>query len=378
MIVKILKLLSLTYIITYISLLMIGSIKKIKVSNLYFLLTIIFALSVALWGYFLEPSIQMDLFRLQKHVDFIKNYPGNFWQKMMPPDYEFTAMITFNLLCYIVGCLDDVHFMSFISVFIVVAVICTLIIKYIQKNNYSSRCLLIAYILVFTGMQLQYVFSGIRNSMAIALTSLAFWIFAFSNIKNRMILSGILYFLAIMMHPMVLLVLVVYLLSRFPKQIIVRILALGSLPLIFNISSILTLLPIGLFNYIGQRLLFYNQIAYEYDRPEVVANITIFLVVGGSYFFYRRFNDSNTVSIDFLNFYYLTGFLMIGTVMHRDITLRIGYVMGLASIPLVMEMINSNSKRMKFIKKILYSSILICSLKVFFDTFIVFSQWKFN
>ena len=226
MIAETLKLLSFTYIISYISLLVIGSIKKIKVSNLYFLLTIIFALSVALWGYFLEPSIQMDLFRLQKHVDFVKNYPGDFLQKMMPPDYEFTTMVTFNLLCYIVGCLDDVHFMSFISVFVVVAVVGVLIIKYIQKNNYSSRCVIIAYVLAFTGMQLQYVFSGIRNSMAIAMTSLALGIFVFSNLKNKRIFSGVLYFLAVMMHPVVLLVLVVYCLSRFPKQIIVRILAL--------------------------------------------------------------------------------------------------------------------------------------------------------
>ena len=79
---SILRLLSIFYMGIFVLILFAGSFKNIRVTRIFYSLSIIFALCVGIWGFSLEPSVRLDLYRLHNYVRFLQFGTGSFFSKI--------------------------------------------------------------------------------------------------------------------------------------------------------------------------------------------------------------------------------------------------------------------------------------------------------
>lgn len=382
----IIKFLAGSYIGLFCFILIVGLFSKIKVGYAYRVGVVVLAISAAVFAYRFEPGIGLDLYRLQRYVQSVNFNGANFWTSIWGAEgllggVSLSGMVSFNLLCYIVRLLGDVHWLSTISVVFTIGILLSVLTDYVIDNDYSSREFGVGTILMFLGMQLQYVFSGVRNGMAVAAVVLGLYLLLYK--KHSTILPIVLFLVGATMHPAVLILAVPVLLCRIKNQNVVRGVCLFAIPLIFMLPNLLRSIPVPFFQYLGNRIAFYENVEYQYDRPEMIANILIFITVGTLVWINRRrerFKVQGELEAAYLNAYYILGFLMIGCSVHRDFALRIGYLMGIMAIPIVSRLyITDESQPYKLSPTTLVLTVIIivCAGKVYYDTILGFSRWTF-
>ena len=381
-----LKLLAGSYVLIACFILIIGLFIKLKVGYAYRAGVILLAMSASVFAYRFEPGVGLDLYRLQRYVQSVSFNGTNFWASIWGAEgllggISLSGMVSFNLLCYIVRLLGNVHWLSTISVIFTIGILLSVLTDYVIDNGYSSRELGVGVILTFLGMQLQYVFSGVRNGMAVAAVVLGVYLLVYK--KRAPILPIILFLVGATMHPSVLILIVPAVLCRVKYQKVVRGVCLLAIPLIFMLPNALKSIPFPFFRYLGNRIIFYQSVEYQYDRPEMIANIMIFAVVGIVVWIKRKrglFEVQEGLEKLYLNAYYILGFVMIGCSVHRDFALRIGYLMGIMAIPIVSRLyITDESKAYKLSPSmfVITGTILVCAVKVYYDTILGFSHWTF-
>ena len=130
------------------------------------------------------------------------------------------------------------------------------------------------------------------------------------------------------------------------------------------------------------RVLFYENVQYQYDRPEMIANIAVFLAI---YVVVYVFEKNRELIVDcglgrkYLNTYIFLGYLMVGCSVHRDFTLRIGYLMGILGVPLVLKINKANvTEKDRVVKVLMNIGIIVCMAKVYYDTFYSIGRWDFG
>ena len=383
----ILKFLAGGYIVLFCFILIVGLFSKIKVGYAYRVGVVVLAISAAVFAYCFEPGIGLDLYRLQRYVQSVSFNGTNLWASIWGAEgvlggVSLSGMVSFNFLCYIVRLLGDVHWLSTISVFFTIGILLSVLTDYVIDNGYSSREFGVGAILMFLGMQLQYVFSGVRNGMAVASVVLGLYLLLYK--KRSPILPIILFLVGATMHPAVLILAVPVLLCRIKNQNMVRGVCLFAIPFIFILPNFLRNIPVPFFQYLGNRIAFYENVEYQYDRPEMIANILIFITVGTLVWINRRrskFEVQDDLEAAYLNAYYILGFLMVGCSVHRDFALRIGYLMGIMAIPIVSRLYSADeagAHKMSFSTLVLTGTILVCAAKVYYDTILGFSHWTFR
>lgn len=373
------------YMILYLWLLLIGLILRIEVDQTYQVISLLFALSVGVYGFCLEPSRALDLSRLQNYIRTLRFSGNSFFSKIwgaagIMGGYSTKGMLGWNMLCYIVQLLGDVNWLSAISVMIIFATTMGVIVDFAINKGYDSRAVGIGVALTFMGMQVQYVFSGIRNALAVSLAVLALYLIFYR--KKHFVLSGILLLLAVTTHTMVAILAVPIVLAKIKKQRLVRGIALFTLPIMFEIAEALQKMSIPFVSTVVSRILFYTSVQYPYDRPEMIANIVVFIVVGFVYWLLlkREYLEESEFQRLYMNAYYLLGTMMIGCSAHRDFTLRIGYLMGIATVPVICRFFELKewNKFTSVLSYIVMLTVLACCTKVFYDTAFVMSQWSFG
>lgn len=370
----------------FIFILLMGILLRIRVGLFYRFGVIFLALSAALFAYCFDPSTGLDLYRLQKYVQAVNFSGPDFWSSIWGAEESLagtsmSGLVSFNLLCYVVRLLGDIRWLSAISVFTTIGILLSVLTDYVIANKYSSKEFGIGAILIFLGLQLQYVFSGVRNGMAVAAVVLGAYLLFYK--KRGVALPIVLFFIGATMHPAVLILSVPVLLCRLKNQKAIRLLGVLAIPLIFMLPNVLTRIPLTFFQYLSNRIAFYQNTEFQYDRPEMIANLLVFATVGICAWIQRR-HGLMTISRGlegwYMNAYYILGFIMIGCSIHRDFALRIGYLMGIMAIPIVCKIFRSDScrlKKMGYPSMALIVVIAVCAAKVYYDTALGFSHWTF-
>lgn len=365
-------------------LLTVSACKNYKVTRVWYVILFVWVLALANMAYHLIPHSRLDLYQLQKIVNDMRISDNSARDLILEGVGEgFDGLITFNILCYIVSLMGN-RWLSTISVLITISLLMYVVVTYIISKNYTCKALLLAICVTFMGLQMHYIFSGVRNGIATAMTIFA--LYRMYRHKRILLSSIVLYIIAIMMHPVVLIVAPLLAIAIYGKyQKVFRIILLFAIPIIFGVAKIFINLPNTLLQYIGNRVYFYETHSFAADRPEMIANIAIFMAVGLGYWFlnYKNcFKKQSKVDTIYTNFYYLLGFTMVGCVMKRDFINRIGYLMGILSVPLMCKIFfdvkrQKRSADAKLIGFAMFFGLLACCAKVFYDTLWVMTKWTF-
>lgn len=382
---SILRLLSAFYIVFYIFILIIGSLTDIRIKKDYYILSFIFALCIGFWGFCLVPGRRLDLNRLYVYVQSLRFGNGSILSKIWGVkgnlgEISTEGMIGWNLICYIVQKTGNVHWLGAFGSFLTVFNVSYILVDYLHTENLSSKALGIGLLLSFMGLQLQYVFSGIRNTLAVSILVLSIYLFAYR--RKSIIQSILLAFLAITIHPACIIALVPIIFVKFDNQLLWRCVALFTMPLIFTIARALQGITIPFLSMILNRILYYTNSEYQYDRPEMIANIIAFISIGFVYWYHKKrglIKETKQQKL-YMNAYYLLGMMMIGCSIHRDFTLRIGYIMGIAAFPVLSKILYTkyDNRAERYINYTMTLIVLIICGKVYYDTFTVLSQWNFG
>lgn len=363
-----------------------GTIRNLRVTCNYYWLIFAISISVSVWAYSFDPTPNFDLYRLYQNIQAM--HPGDWKSNIITNAGNYSGLYAFNALCYLVSLIGDNRFLSVISALSVFSILLGVLISYFRSEGYSSRGLMFSIAMIFAGMQIQYVFSGVRNSMAVSLTILSLYCFFYK--KRFRIASVVLYLAACTIHPMVLIILPVVLLSNVKAQKLLRTIALFIVPAVFKSIDIMYKIPIGLFQNTAKRLETYQFRAYGSDRPEMIANTVFFIILGWAYWYLTkkgiitRFSEKHR---KFENLYYLLGFAMTGSIVHRDFALRLGYFMDILNVPVLckvffseyrMENHTLHYRRMiGYILLFALGCILICMFKVYYDSVYTLKRMTF-
>lgn len=359
--------------------------RNYKVTRVWYVILFVWVFVMANMAYHLIPNKRLDLYRLQQLAESMRFSDDSAWSLIIEGvGDKYEGLIAFNILCYIVAIMGN-QWMSVISVLITISLLMYVIVSYLISKNYTCRALLVAIFVTFMGLQMQYIFSGVRNGIATSLTIFA--LYRMYRHKRMLLSSIIVYILAILMHPVVMVVAPMLAIASYGKhQKIFRIISLLAIPIIFAIAAIFTTIPNAFFQYVGNRVYHYENNNYAADRPEMIANIAIFLAVALSYWFLNRencFKKQSRVDEVYTNLYYLLGFVMIGCAMKRDFINRIGYLMGILSVPLMCKNFfdvkrQKQSGNIKVILILLFLGLTACCSKVYYDTLWVMTKWMFT
>lgn len=385
-----LKLVSVSYLLLSTMLLIFGAFLKIRINWIYRCMVIGVAISVAVFGFCLEPGSGLDLYRLQQYAMSLDFSHGNVISSILGINNSnvslagtsLTGMISFNFLCYIVRLLGDLHWMSAISCIVSFGILLSIIVDYVISIEGNSKQLFLAVILTFMGLQVSYVMLGIRNAMAVSFCVLGLYLLFYK--KRGGILPYILFFMAVTMHAMVLIVLPIVLISKIENQKWIRIIALFAMPIIFLLANIFSSVRIGFIQYLSARILFYTDNSFEYDRPEMIADVAVFMVIALVFWIFLRqglISVENEQERRYYNCYILLGIAMISCMQRRDFALRIGYLMGIGGVPMLFKLLYMREESSFFGRLMaigIAASILVCSSKVAYDMWYVFSRLTFN
>lgn len=381
--------LTLAYLFFFLGMIVGSWLKPFQIRRYWYLLGILFALSMASFGFQLIPNRQMDLNRLNQLVDLMRDTCTTLSEALDPDMGDpYTSVIFFRILCFWVSRTPSNNWLPVLSIMITLTLVFCVLIDFLRSERYSTRAILPSLAIIFMGMQMQYVFSGVRNAMAVALVVTGFYLLFYK--RKHYVPALLLCVMAVTTHQMVLILLPVVPLCWIPKgQPIFRVILLGSMPLIFFLANILCELPITLLQMTGQRILYYSDRAYMYDRPEMVANMVMFLAITLGYWLVRWIGKLPPESRGwtcYMNGYILLGCVMIGCMNRRDFTLRIGYLMGIAAVPVLCRLLLrvgaeknvNNRKTVQAVILVIAFGLTACCAKVFYDTIYVMSQWNFG
>lgn len=387
---EVLKFIAAAYLLFSAMILIAGAFFNIRVNRVYRILVIGIAFAVAVFGFCIEPTHDLDLYRLHRYARNLDFSQGNVIRSILGVNQTnislagttLTGMISFNTLCYIVRLLGDLHWMSAISCIVTFGIVLSVIVDYVIETEGSSKQLFLALLITFMGMQVNYVMQGIRNAMAVAFCVLGIYLIVYK--KKGGIIPYFLFILAATMHATVLIVLPIVFASKLKKQNVVRVLAFFTMTLLFFLANKSSTIGLGFINYLSERILFYTDIAYEFDRPEMIADVATFIVIGLSFWYLLRqglITIDNEVERRYFNSYILLGIAMISCVQRRDFALRIGYLMGVGAIPMLHKLLYTRKEESgegKIVSIGIVMTILVCSSKVAYDMWYVFSRWTFN
>lgn len=378
----VLQYLSISYILIFAILLILSLLRPIRLSKAWYILGFGFALALSVWGYSLIPGSNLDLYRHQEYIDLIRNTSANFPQTLLAEDTRYAGLWGFQLLCFLIAQLPQNNWLSCFSVLITVSILIFLLIHYLRSKGHNSGPLAWGLLMVFAGLQPQYVFSGVRNGLAVAFSLLALYLICFS--KKHYSLAIFLLILSATTHPAPLVLLPVLVLSRQKGQPLWRFCALATVPLVFVLARFLTNTSFGYLRLLGERILFYANSSYAYDRPEMIANLILFTTTAFVYRIHQKQGllEESSFDLQYSSFYLLLGFVMVGCTVHRDFALRIGYMMGILSVPILCRIYcfpgqKSPNLSTKLIRAGHLLALTVCCAKVFYDTLTVIRQWQF-
>lgn len=195
---------------------------------------------------------------------------------------DYGGLYFFRFLCFLISKTGNNNWLSVASIVLTMGPVYIVLIDYLRNEKYSTAAILVSLMLVFMGMQMPYVFSGIRNTIAVASSISAIYLIFYK--RNHYYLAAVLCCMAVTTHQMILVLIPTVIVGIIDKhQWKLRMLALCAMPIIFTIAEALLRLPIEFLQQLAGRIVHYTDRAYGADRPEMIANILVFLTIAASH-----------------------------------------------------------------------------------------------
>lgn len=299
---------------------------------------------------------------------------------------DYGGLYFFRFLCFLISKTDSNNWLSVASIVLTMGPVYIVLIDYLRNEKYSTAAILLSLMLVFMGMQMPYVFSGIRNTIAVASSISAIYLIFYK--RNHYYLAVLLCCMAVTTHQMILVLIPTVIVGIIDKhQWKLRMLALCAMPIIFAIAEALLRLPIEFLQQLAGRIVHYTDRAYGADRPEMIANILVFLTIATSHWLLGQegvYVNDTCLQKSYWNAYCFLGCVMIGCSVRRDFTLRIGYIMGIAAIPIICRILFTlknwrwKNNNYRLLVLVLVCGILVCCAKVYYDCWFTMSKWDFS
>lgn len=384
--ISILHLLSATYIVMFLFFLVVFLFIPKKIGRAWYIMGALAIACVAFCGYHFTPSARLDVYRLSKIITTMRNSSQNLSKALFTAEDDYGGLYFFRLLCYLISRTSSNHWLTVVSIVLTMGQLYFVLIDYLRSEKYTTAAILPSLMLIFMGMQMPYVFSGIRNTIAVASAVTAIYLVFYK--KKYQIIALLLGVVAATTHQMVFILLPTLCVGCIKKhQWMYRIIALCSMPIIFGFAALMQKLSLGFVQQFSERILDYSDNAYGADRPEMLANIMVFCAVSISHFLLGlegAYQNDTVLQKGYWNAYCFLGCAMIGCSVRRDFTLRIGYIMGIAAVPIISRMLFGFSnwewknRNYKTLMIILVFGCLICCAKVYYDCWYTMSRWNFS
>ena len=299
---------------------------------------------------------------------------------------DYGGLYFFRFLCYLISKTGNNNWLTVASIVLTMGPLFIVLINYLRSEGYHTPAILISLMIAFMGMQMPYVFSGIRNTIAVASAITAIYLLFYK--KKCYFLALALCCIAVSTHQMIFVLMPSVAVGFINKhQFKMRAIALCSMPIIFAVAEFMLRMPIDFLQQLAGRIAHYSDRAYGADRPEMIANILVFLAIALSHWLLGQegvFANDTRLQKSYWNSYCFLGCMMIGCAVRRDFTLRIGYIMGIAAVPILcrifygMKCWRWKNNNYKVLVLMLVCGIMICCAKVYYDCWFTMSKWDFS
>lgn len=297
------------YIFLYITNKSLDSKKIILIS----IITTIIVLGLCLT---LIPPNSFDLFRHFDDINYFRNC--SFDQSI---DAIFSkANFIWRIILYLISLLPSNYFIFLFTIPITLGIYFYILFKIINKYNLSTRRIVLCILVFFSIVNGVHLMSGIRNALAVAIFSLGLYLMYF---ENKKLVSIILYTIAMLIHPMIIILIFFIIFSKLFIKIKYVEIVLLMWPLLANIIlCLIRLIPIPLFELIAERLSWELTTSFGMDLRIFIFEIIqtlIFLIL----LFRLKVQFKDNKFVNFL--YYLTCFV-VGSIPLVNIFIRTRFI----------------------------------------------------
>ena len=195
MLLEIVKPIMLGYLLAFLMLLIIGLIRPIRITGLYKGLAFLASVALAFWAYQLEAGRKLDLYRQFQSIEWVAGNSKNFIDAVLHPNDAYTGLYGLNAFFYLTTKLGTVHWYPAVATFFTTFILSACLLDYLKMNGYTSKEYAYGLLLIYMGMPMLYVFSSVRNALAISIIIFALYQMIYKNNTHR-ILHCVLIFLA--------------------------------------------------------------------------------------------------------------------------------------------------------------------------------------
>ena len=279
------------------------------------------------------PKTSYDLTRHYEHLTAIRNSGMGIWKYIFHgaaeiSDYNYRSMYTFNALSYIIGRYLPKETFPLISLLLCYGIFGYILHDYRKKVQLSNFFIATAVMVSNCLMPILYVYSNVRNQMAVSIMALAIyqWIYK----RKKMILFIVLSLLAGTIHPIALAAIPFLILSNI-KPGIIGILLVGVIPfLLYPLMNAFRYSGTDFLRYIGIK--FYNYtFVHEYSQGYFfffasIAITTVILLLS-----LVKKKREQIADQRFVNFLFWYCIFSLANIKSYQIVMRLPYLFGVLS-----------------------------------------------
>lgn len=174
------------------------------------------AISIAVFAYVYTPSIETDLIRYFDYVEIISQKSFGELLNNNVHSIGGQEITVFAILSWIIGHMGDVHLLPFFSVFCIYYIGLYITCRVGQDYKISTKYLFLYIVFLLVASNFYAITNNIRNVFSFSIVSLA--CFRDTYLKNRNLLTWLLYILPIFIHPTAILFIVLRISLLFPMR----------------------------------------------------------------------------------------------------------------------------------------------------------------
>lgn len=327
------------------------------------LMLICFVLLSSWLVYFIEPPQGWDLYA---HFEEIKRI-AEARQLGIKIEENYASLQGASMLFRLISYMPSVHYLPAIAVLIDGLIILYIVWDYQRRQEIvSTQNIAIAFLISLSYINITLCISGVRNCLACCIAMLGFYLGIF---KKQRILSYILYAIACFIHPVCLVLLVLYVANQLLKfsRLVIKIAVLAITPLITYALQMLGGKGNDLMDYAGDIWGYYEKTEFQTDTRITVIQVIVLAIFFIYAWRYSAKEEENKESKEYFELLQIQILATYGGIVNPIFFNRMLYPIGIMMGPMIYMMLTQQeSKKMRNIKVIgfavLYSGLLLYNL----------------